>query len=59
MALAGESTLFRNGRGQMILTIPAKVASDSQFAFKAGDKVHVSYVPKPPMIMVWKARREN
>jgi len=59
MTLFGESTIIVNKQtGQMVILIPAKMARDSQFGFKEGDKVHVTYMPtkKNPVIVVHRQR---
>ena len=66
MTLFGESTVsVARKTKQMIMTIPAKMAADSQFDFKAGDRVHITYLPKgrgsskTPCLVIWKLRREK
>jgi hypothetical protein len=44
--LIGKSTIYKHPKaGTLYITIPAKIATDSQFTFKKGDKVHIAYVP--------------
>lgn len=64
MTLFGESTVVVNKEtGQMIILIPAKMAVDSQFDFKAGDKVSITSLPKGrgsskvPVLVIHRLRR--
>ncbi len=42
MTLTGESTLYQHKKAKtMYLTIPASIASDSQFELRAGDIVKI------------------
>ena len=42
MTLTGKSTLYGHKKAHtMYITIPAGIASDSQFPFKAGDTVQI------------------
>jgi len=59
MTLFGESTVQVSKKtGQMIICIPARMVQDSQFGFKAGDKVHITYMPtkRQPVIVVHRQR---
>jgi len=64
MTLFAESTVsVAKKTGQMIISIPAKMAVDSQFDFKAGDRVHITYLPKGrgsskvPCLVIHRLRR--
>jgi hypothetical protein len=63
MVLYGKSTIFKHGKATTLyLAIPAHMAVDSQFTFKAGDKVSVTFLPKNhsnkvPVLVIHKLRR--
>ena len=42
MALQGNGSIYQHVKGKMYVYIPSSVRNDSQFPFKAGDKVVVS-----------------
>jgi len=51
--LEGKSKLCRHSKAKTLyLIIPAKIASDSQFPFKAGDTVEIRYLPKQQRIEI-------
>ena len=55
MGLRAESKLYKHpGAKTLYLTIPSKLASDSQFPFKPGDVVSVNYYPHFEMIIIRK-----
>ena len=42
--LEGESKIYKPRKAKsLVLTIPASIATDSQFGFKQGDRVFVTY----------------
>ncbi len=65
MILSGNSTLYKHPKAQTLyLTIPARMAQDSQFDMKAGDKVLLTYMPKggsnkTPVLVIHRLRRKT
>lgn len=53
--LEGSSKLYQSHRARtMYLTIPARIARDSQFPFRDGDKVSVSFHPEDSQLLIQK-----
>jgi len=53
--LEGKSKLYQHPKAKtMYITIPSRVSTDSQFPFKAGDKVKIILVPSKNQIIIIK-----
>lgn len=51
--LAGEAKLYKHQKADTLyLSIPSKIAQDSAFVFKKGDRVHIRYDPERKVIIV-------
>lgn len=63
MVLFGNSKLYKNPQtGQMVIAIPAKIARDSQFTFKEGDRVLVTYLmedTRVPVLVIHRLRKKG
>jgi len=55
--LQGKSKLYKHPKAQTLyLSIPSKIVSDSQFSFKAGDRVKLKFDPDVQKLEVTKER---
>lgn len=55
--LQGKSKLYQHPKAQTLyLSIPSKIVSDSQFSFKAGDRVKLKFDPDAQKLEVTKER---
>lgn len=66
MVLSGQSKVCKHPKAATLyISIPARMAVDSQFDFKAGDKVLLTYLPKGagsskvPVLVIHRLRREE
>ncbi|MDD3136320.1 MAG: hypothetical protein PHF57_12225 [Methanoregula sp.] len=50
----GRIILLSKGADTRYVSIPAKIASDSQFPFRDGEEVKVSIIPEKKMIHIEK-----
>jgi len=51
--ITGISKLYQHPKAKtMYLTIPSRIATDSTFNFKAGDKVSVIYDPSKKQLII-------
>ena len=57
MILVGEATVYKHGKAKTLyLSIPSKVAQDSAFTIKDGDKVVVRFDPKEHAVIIQSER---
>lgn len=55
MTLNGSSTIYKHPKASTLyLTIPSKIACDSQFNLKKGDKVNLKFDPKSKSLVIKK-----
>ncbi len=57
MVLDGQSTIFMHGKARTLyVSIPSKMAQDSAFTLKNGDKVTIQYDPIEKVVIIKKQR---
>jgi len=53
MMLVGQAKVFKHGKAKTLyVSIPAKVADDSQFTIKEGDLVEVRWDPEAKAVVI-------
>ena len=53
MLLVGQAKVFKHGKAKTLyVSIPAKVADDSQFTIKEGDLVEVKFDPDEGAVVI-------